>query len=75
VEVLPGWLQILARLFPLTYSLEAMRRALLAGAGLPGLGREIAVLSGFAIALLPLSLLAFRQAVRQAKRDGSLTQF
>jgi ABC-2 type transport system permease protein len=75
VEVLPGWLQTLARLFPLTYSLEAMRRALLAGAGLAKLGLQIAVLSGFAVALLPLSLIAFRQAVQQAKRDGSLTHF
>jgi ABC-2 type transport system permease protein len=75
VEVLPGWLQILARLFPLTYSLEAMRRALLAGEGLAQLGQDIAVLSAFAITLLPLSLIAFRQAVQQAKRDGSLTHF
>jgi ABC-2 type transport system permease protein len=75
VEVLPGWLRTAARLFPLTYSLEAMRRALLAGEGIAQLGQEIAVLSGFSIVLLPLSLVAFRQAVRQAKRNGSLTHF
>jgi hypothetical protein len=27
------------------------------------------------VVLLPLSMVAFRYAVRQAKRDGSLTQF
>jgi ABC-2 type transport system permease protein len=75
LEVLPGWLRTVARVFPLTYSLEAMRRALLAGEGIAKLGQELAVLSGFSIALLPLSLIAFRQAVRQAKRDGSLTHF
>jgi hypothetical protein len=52
-----------------------MRRALLAGEGLAQLGQDIAVLSAFAITLLPLSLIAFRQAVQQAKRDGSLTHF
>jgi ABC-2 type transport system permease protein len=75
IEVLPGWLQILARFFPLTYSLDAMRRALLAGESLADLWREIAVLALFSVLLLPISLFAFRYAVRQAKRDGSLTQF
>ena len=75
VQVLPDWLQVLARFFPLTYSLEAMRRALLTGASLVDLWREIAVLVAFSVLLLPLSLFSFRHAVRQAKRDGSLTQF
>jgi len=75
LQVLPPWLQALARLFPLTYSLEAMRRALLAGETALDLAMEIGVLAAFSAALLPLGLLAFRYAVRQAKRDGSLTQF
>ena len=75
VDVLPGWLQQVARLFPLTYSLEAMRRAMLTGESLAGLARPVGVLCAFAALLLPLSLLAFRYAVRQAKRDGSLTHF
>lgn len=75
IEVLPEWLQTLARLFPLTYSLEAMRRALLAGESLTDLRGQIAALTAFAAILLPLSLLVFRYAVRQAKKDGSLTQY
>jgi ABC-2 type transport system permease protein len=75
VAVLPDWLQILARFFPLTYSLDAMRRALLTGESLAGLWREVAVLAVFSVLLLPVSLVAFRYAVRRAKRDGSLTQF
>jgi ABC-2 type transport system permease protein len=75
VNVLPGWLQVPAHFFPLTYSLDAMRRALLTGESLADLWREIAVLVAFSVLLLPLSLIAFRYAVRQAKRDGSLTQF
>lgn len=75
ISVLPGWLRLAAQFFPLTHALEAMRRALLNGASLADLWRETAILAGFAVVLLPLSMVAFRQAVRLARRDGSLTQF
>jgi ABC-2 type transport system permease protein len=75
IEVLPPWLQVLARLFPLTYSLDAARRALLTGASLADLFWEVVTLAAFAVVLLPLSLVAFRYAVRQSKRDGTLAQF
>jgi ABC-2 type transport system permease protein len=75
VAVLPTWLQALARVYPLTYTLAAMRRALLTGASLGDLALDVGVLAAFAALLLPASLVAFRHAVRQAKRDGSLTQF
>ena len=75
VAVLPSWLQFLAKMLPITYSLEAMRWAILLGDSLTALGREVAALIAFSGAMLPLSLLAFRYAVRQAKRDGSLAQF
>lgn len=75
VQVLPGWLQALARFFPLTYSLEAMRRALLNGETLVELRSEVGVLAVFSAVLLPLGLAAFRYAVWRARKDGSLTQF
>jgi len=75
VGVLPSWLQALARLIPLTYSLRAMRRALLMGASLGALTSELVALASFALVLSPISLLAFRYAVRRAKEDGSLAQF
>jgi ABC-2 type transport system permease protein len=71
VTVLPAWLQVVAKVYPLTYTLDAMRRALLTGASMAALLPEIGVLAAFSAVLLPLSLFAFRQA----KRDGSLTQF
>jgi len=75
VEVLPARLQALARLYPLTTSLQAMRRALLMGASLSSLAGDLGILLGFTLLLMPLSLTAFRYAVQRAKRDGSLTQF
>lgn len=75
VEVLPEWLQWLAKLLPLPYALHALRLALLNGAGWQMLWPDIAALLLFCLIGLPVSLLAFRTAVRYAKRDGSLTHY
>jgi ABC-2 type transport system permease protein len=75
LEVLPGWLQFLARLLPITYSLEAMRMALLNGASFAQILPHLSILTLFGIVLLPISLLAFRFAVRRARQDGSLTHY
>ncbi len=72
LSVLPESLQAMARIFPLTFSLEALRRALLLGAGPAGLGRELAALAAFAVALLPVGVAVLRWGVRRAKEDGSL---
>jgi len=68
-------LQHLSRLLPITYSLRAMRLALLKGYSLSALASDILALALFGLVLLPLSLLAFRYAVHRAKVDGSLTQY
>ncbi len=75
VEVMPGWLQWLARFVPVTYALRAMRLALLQGAGLADLAFDLSILGIFGLVLLPASLLAFRYAVRYARREGSLTHY
>ncbi len=73
VSILPGWLQFLARLSPVTYALEAMRRALLAGASFGQLLRPLGALLLFAAVLLPASMLAFGWALRRTKTTGTLT--
>ena len=75
VTILPGWMQFLAALIPVTYALRAMRLALLQGAPFRELFSDILVLVIFSLTLLPASLLAFRYAVRRAKADGSLSHF
>jgi ABC-2 type transport system permease protein len=75
IAILPGWMQLLARLLPITYALEAMRRALLKGATFADLAGELLALAVFSAGLLPLSLLAFRLAVQRARSDGSLTHY
>lgn len=75
VEVMPGWLQLFSRLLPITYSLQAMRLALLSDASWSELLPDLAALAVFCVVLVPLSLLAFRTAVQRAKMDGSLAHY
>ena len=75
LNVLPAWMQWIARWLPITYALQAMRLALLQGASLKSLLPEIAILGAFSAVLLPLSLLSFHHAVRLAKVEGSLTHY
>jgi ABC-2 type transport system permease protein len=73
ISVLPRWLQFVSLAIPMTHALTAMRLTLISG-GLPaGLLNEIAVLAGFALLLLPLSLVLFEKALRYARRTGSLS--
>jgi len=75
VSVLPDILQRFSSLLPLTYSLEAMRLAVLKGYSVIELLPQILTLIVFTVVLLPLSLWIFRRAVKQAKKEGSLAQY
>lgn len=73
ISILPDWLQVVARLNPVTYALDAMRAALLDGAGLSAIAYPLVILFLFAVVLVPLSMLAFSWAVRRTKITGTLS--
>ncbi len=73
VNILPDWLQVVARLNPVTYALDAMRAALLDGASLPAIVHPLLLLLLFAAVLLPASMLAFSWALRRTKITGTLS--
>jgi ABC-2 type transport system permease protein len=75
VTVLPPALQVLARLVPVTSSLEGMRDALLQQASIPALWPTLRALLLFALVLLPVSLAVFSWALRRTKVTGTLTHF
>jgi len=75
VSVLPGWLEPLSRVLPLTYGLDAMRLAMLQGHSISDLRSDIFALLGFTIILTPLAFLVFRKALKRAKKEGSLIQY
>jgi len=75
IAILPEWLQKFSYLLPLTYSLSAMRKALLQGYPIGNLSSEIIALLIFSLTMIPLSLLIFTYAVKKAKEHGTLTQY
>lgn len=75
VALLPPWIRWASSLLPVTYALDGMRKSLLASAGFAEVLPDVAALAAFAAVLLPLSLAAFRLAVRKAKRDGTLSHY
>jgi ABC-2 type transport system permease protein len=75
VAVLPHWLQSFSSVLPLTYALNAIRHAVLQGFSFYELRYDILALVGFSVALLPLALFSFKQAVKRAKIEGSLVHY
>ena len=75
VSLLPPWIRWISSLLPVTYSLDGMRKSLLASAPFAEVLPDVAALAVFVAVLLPLSLAVFRLAVRKAKRDGTLSHF
>jgi ABC-type multidrug transport system permease subunit len=68
--LLPGWLRTLSYANPTRYALEGLRSTMFGGSWAPSL----AILAGFAIALVPLSVLLFRFALSVSVRRGLLTR-
>jgi ABC-2 type transport system permease protein len=75
VSLLPPWIRWVSSLLPVTYALDGMRKSLLASSAFAEVLPDVAALAVFDAVLLPLSLVAFRLAVRKAKRDGTLSHF
>jgi ABC-2 type transport system permease protein len=74
IEVLPSWLQPFSKLSPATYTLKAMRAALLEGASLQELWQPLLLLAGMGLILLPLGFLGFQVGERYARRTGRLSR-
>jgi len=75
ISVLPGWLEPLSRVLPMTYALDAMRLAMLRGYSLYQIRGDIFALVGFTLILTPLAFMVFRKALKRAKMEGSLIQY
>jgi ABC-2 type transport system permease protein len=73
VSILPPWLQLVARLNPVTYALDAMRGALLEGASIAAIGRPLLILLMFGAVMLPCSMVVFSWVLLRTKITGTLT--
>lgn len=75
ITILPQWLQKFSYLLPLTYSLRAVRKALLQGHSIRSLSSDVMALLIFSAFMIPVSLFVFKYAVRKAKIEGSLIHY
>src|SRR5215204_5964464 len=72
VEVLPGWMQPLATVSPVTYGLEGSRAALQKGTGVVDLWGSIWPLLIMGVVFVPLGIFIFHLGESYAKRTGKL---
>ena len=72
VSVLPQWMQVLARLSPVTYVLDGIRGSIMDGMPTAELMQYIWPLVLFGVISLPLGVWAFMRAEAYAKRTGRL---
>ena len=75
VEILPNWLQTVARVLPHTHAIEAMRLAILRGYSVADLSTSLGVLLLYVVILLPFGIWIFGKGMQRAKLDGSLSQY
>jgi ABC-2 type transport system permease protein len=75
IDVMPKWMQGVALLMPITYSLDALRQTMLRGHSVPMVARPLAILAGMVVVLLPLSVALFVAAVQKGRREGTLTHY
>jgi len=72
VSVLPGWMQAIAKVSPATYALRGIRNAILHGAGVGDVWRDIWPLIVIGAVTVPLGLFVFNRGEVYAKRHGKL---
>jgi ABC-2 type transport system permease protein len=72
IDVLPGWLQVLSPLSPMTYVLRAVRAGLLEGAPPSAVWGDLVILALMGALLIPGGLLVFGAAERYARQTGRL---
>lgn len=72
VDVLPRWMQWIATVSPATYVLDGTRAAILEGAGIGDLWRELLILLLIGIVSIPAGVWVFLRVERYAKRTGRL---
>lgn len=71
LALLPAPMRWVAAAYPHAYAVSGLRAALLRDASFGELTLPLAVLAGFALVLLPLSLRALERAVRQVRASGT----
>ncbi len=75
VEVFPKPLELLARVFPAYYGINAVRESLIGSGSIRDVGPDLLVLTGFTVVLIPLSIVVLKRCLRTARRTGTLGNY
>jgi ABC-2 type transport system permease protein len=75
IAVLPAFLQGVAHILPPYYALEVLRAGLINGEPISAVWPDYLILIGFAVVLLPLSVLALKKALKVARVTGTLASY
>jgi ABC-2 type transport system permease protein len=75
ITVLPDWLQPVSWCLPVTHGLEALRQALLNGADIHAIGRQLMVLACFTLVFMTIGIYSLLNACKTAKKAGSLLYY
>lgn len=73
--VIPGWIQALSGLVPLTYALRATRMLLLGGASVSAVSGDVVILALIGAVGLAVGSVVFGLALRHARAAGTLSQY
>jgi ABC-2 type transport system permease protein len=78
-QALPGWIQTVSRLIPLSYGVDLFRSTLMGyPAGFPELAPvniELMIVTAFGLLMPALGLWLYRQEEDRARRNGSLSEY
>lgn len=76
-KYLPAPVQLISKILPQTYAIDAIRRILLNSEGISShsIQLTIAYLIIFSIILLPLGIFMFNMGIRKAEKDGTLARW
>ena len=71
----PGWIRWVSQIQPLTPAVDLLRRVLVHTASQRPVWLELVKLGGFALVLMPVAMAALWQAVKLARRRGTIMEY
>ena len=74
-KIIPPWVHALGNYVPLAPGLRALRQTLLNGASLATVAPDLMLLLGFIVLLNAIGFIMFVEALRYARRTGTLAQY
>jgi ABC-2 type transport system permease protein len=63
IQQMPGFMQAISKLIPLTYEVQALRQVVVLGAGLSEVMKPLLILLGFGVVTLAISVPAFKRVI------------